>query len=1285
MANKEKYIFDVDAETSKAVSKLQQISQLMDKLNSVHMKGVGDYSTTNQKDMDKNMRSMRQLTKLYNEMDRDLTELQQKMRNMSDGIEMPVGATKEQRKEIENLKQAMVDQTETAINQQKKLQKEYDQSLRAYREFATFQQNYSKNFKSAFNSNDIFNLPSGSGSFDKAKGIMSTLADEADEVASKLNKVTDKIQEVNKLERRADSLSRRGAASKYLSYQQAQSFSKDYRTASQGYVNEREENMNSMTRIGQERKSLHEQVKEIQQNPAATDRDIDKKIALQQTIESMDKEMDARLELNRVLNRTIQNMESYNERLTRGNVEVKPERGTLSGMMYERAPAIGFAASGAFAGVFGSLYGQGASLNKGIRDDVVSIGQHTGMEGEQWREGIRDNALEAGLSNKLGFGGQDMLDFQQNYLSNNGFEGMDDLNSAMKNQAVFSRSTGVDSATTKDFFNSVYSTGAVSGTQSKDIQDAFIGAIKASGMEGREKDQLKALQGLLDGVSRGRTLTNDEVMNVMGMQSVLSQTGVRSLQGEQGAELMSNLNEGIRGGFNDAQTRLLFGQGTKYQGIEGRWELRKQMDKGISDPDNVRSLAGAAVGAMPGGSEAEQNEAFASIIENNLGVDITAEQAEGLMDAYRKGDLSQDNIDRVLNQDKETGKKEGDEKLSNYQNSHEAIDNQSEATTEKQATQLYDFGEALRVANSNLGGLNPALYASIIAVGAFTAALAASTLSLAGSSLLRGRVGKKFGGGGKGPKGGSPKGGGGGGVPPIVDARGNPIQSERKGWLGRTKDTVGGWFGRNGTDTPNVPKGPTPEGAPKGGFFSSVKDKAGGFFGAAKEKTGGFFNSAKEKVGGWFNKGGGGGTSGAVEGAAAGGLKGFLGKGGKILGKAALPLSLAIGAGEILSAEKGKKAEAIGSVGGGILGGMGGGAAAGAALGSVVPGLGTVIGGIGGSIVGGIAGSSLGGWIGSKFNGGEKKLETPEEIAEAKETMSKAFTIGEDKKEEKGTVKSQLERENTNTKDRAENKRLSNIGQERENLKLYETLLNRAEQILAQARSQNGIFGNGNASSTGTGGTGAATPVTGNSNSEKAWNFFAGKGMSEGAIAGIMGNLQQESQIDPTAPNGGLAQWLGPRRKDLNNYAKQTGGDVNSMETQLNFLWKELESGQYGSIDELNKLNPTEAAKYFEKHYEKAGKPMMEKRIGYANDWYNQYGNGKSPQAKTNAGTSSVNSNSSSNSSVKVNSNINVNVKGDEKASEKVKNSKELQSIADAVQNKIYGSMGFHAIETKRV
>ncbi|QIW88686.1 putative tail lysin 2 [Bacillus phage P59] len=1237
MANVEKYIFNVDAETSRATQKLQKINKLMSTIENIRWKGVDDYYTTNQKDMDKNMRSMSKLTRMYREMDRDLANIQQKMREMSDGVAIPEGATEKQKREIEELKRVMTDQAQSAIQQQRQLQSEYTKTLVAYREIASFQQNQSKNFKHVFSSNDLFNLPVDD--FERAKKVMKEMASETDGVSSKLKNVKSQIQDVNKLERRSESLSRRAQASNYMSHQQASSFRKDWFTVNQQYNNDRSGNLEEMTRIGQERTKISRQIKDIEENPQATQREIDKKIALQQTVQSMDDEMEARMELNRVLNRTIKNMEEYNDRVTKdGGVEVKPERGTFRGMVYERSPAIGLALGAAAGGIFGSLYQQGAQNNRAMRDDIVHIGQSSGIDSREWRTQIRDNALDEGIANRMGLTGQDMLAFQQNYLSNRGFSGMDDLNSAMRNQAIFQRSTGVDTETTKQFFDSVFSTGAVNGSQVTDIQDAFIGAIKQSGMEGREKDQLKALQGLLDTVGRGRAMTNAEVMNVMGLQSVLASSGNRALRGEQGGQLLANLNEGIRGAFNDPMARLAFGQGTEYQGLEGRFALREQMDKGISDAENIRVIG--RIAESYSNSKTGQNEAFASFVEERLGTDITAEQAGGLMDLYRQGALNDKNISGVLNQDKETGAAVGEEKLKAYQDSREATDAQSDAVTQKQATELYDLGEEVRAVNGAMGGLPPVIYATTAALVALSAAAIASAASFGGSALIRKVAGRRFRGGPGAPPtiGGSNAGGRGPG-------RGGPI------------------LGPDGRPLP-------PSGGPGGGGSGGAAGARGGIRG--------FFDNAKSRVGGWFGggtaaAGGAAAAEGAAGGAAGLGSKmgGFLKGAGNILSKAALPLAIGAGVLNVATAEKGEKGKAVGESAGGILGGLGAGAAAGAALGSVIPGVGTVIGGIGGGIIGGIGGSKLGGWIGGMFDGDNK--------AEAAELP----------KEEK-TVEKQLEKESTNTKAQAENKRGDNISQERENLKIYENLLNRAESLLNQARSQNGIFGSTTSGSAE--GTVAATPLSGSGNAEKIWNFFSEKGFSSSAIAGIMGNLQQESGLDPTAVNPtsgafGVGQWLGGRKTNLQNYAKETGGDMNSLETQLNFLWKELNGGdsttksildKNGGLSGLKNANVSRATELFEKAFERSGGDAMAKRQQYASDFYNKYG---TEQYKTNAGAAK----SSSGGEVRVNSNINVRVTGDDKVSEKVKDSKDLKQVASAIQSKVYGSMGYYSQETRRV
>jgi len=98
---------------------------------------------------------------------------------------------------------------------------------------------------------------------------------------------------------------------------------------------------------------------------------------------------------------------------------------------------------------------------------------------------------------------------------------------------------------------------------------------------------------------------------------------------------------------------------------------------------------------------------------------------------------------------------------------------------------------------------------------------------------------------------------------------------------------------------------------------------------------------------------------------------GLLRGGGKLLGRAAMPLALGMGALDV--AEGAAKGDAK-QIGGGV-GGVGGalaGAAAGAALGSVVPVIGTAFGGVVGSVIGGLGGDWLGRKVGGLFDDDEE-------------------------------------------------------------------------------------------------------------------------------------------------------------------------------------------------------------------------------------------------------------------------------------------------------------------------
>lgn len=84
------------------------------------------------------------------------------------------------------------------------------------------------------------------------------------------------------------------------------------------------------------------------------------------------------------------------------------------------------------------------------------------------------------------------------------------------------------------------------------------------------------------------------------------------------------------------------------------------------------------------------------------------------------------------------------------------------------------------------------------------------------------------------------------------------------------------------------------------------------------------------------------------------------------------------------------------------------------------------------------------------------------------------------------------------------------------------------------------------------------------------WDYLRDAGYSEIQTAAIIGNLYQESGLNPTRieSNGegiGLVQWSFGRKQNLKNYAKSKGTEWTDLTTQLEFLVKELESSQFYS------------------------------------------------------------------------------------------------------------------------
>jgi hypothetical protein len=142
------------------------------------------------------------------------------------------------------------------------------------------------------------------------------------------------------------------------------------------------------------------------------------------------------------------------------------------------------------------------------------------------------------------------------------------------------------------------------------------------------------------------------------------------------------------------------------------------------------------------------------------------------------------------------------------------------------------------------------------------------------------------------------------------------------------------------------------------------------------------------------------------------------------------------------------------------------------------------------------------------------------------------------------------------------------------------------------------------------------------SNEQTAFNYFVNRGMTKIRAAGIIGNLDQESGMDPTikqyggGPGRGIAQWSVGGRWDTyaqDNvvwYAANKDGGLSrwSLQAQLDFIWYELHNFSYYGFAQLHDATTIDQAVIaFQNGYEGCGDCNTAARESYAHDAYNRY------------------------------------------------------------------------------
>lgn len=123
------------------------------------------------------------------------------------------------------------------------------------------------------------------------------------------------------------------------------------------------------------------------------------------------------------------------------------------------------------------------------------------------------------------------------------------------------------------------------------------------------------------------------------------------------------------------------------------------------------------------------------------------------------------------------------------------------------------------------------------------------------------------------------------------------------------------------------------------------------------------------------------------------------------------------------------------------------------------------------------------------------------------------------------------------------------------------------------------------------------------------YDYFRQRGYSPAGAAGIVGNFQQESGLNPQESGGGLDQGQGARYHPGN------------LQQQLNGIYGELQGSEAHTARAIQHVSdPRQAALIFSKLFERPGVPMNEKRAQYAAEALRRYGGREVAHASAAAG-----------------------------------------------------------------
>lgn len=279
-----------------------------------------------------------------------------------------------------------------------------------------------------------------------------------------------------------------------------------------------------------------------------------------------------------------------------------------------------------FASMNLKSYGSNA-MNTAQSNNVTSMSTYgrLGIYGKDFAKGTKD-AYKIGAG--LGYNATDTIGLQDQLLRNTGFSTKDKLDTDTVALQRFSKAYNLDTNESMPMYSELVKRGGLGPGQAEEMSKVISTSIAKQGMEGRESEQVKAINQIFDVITSGKiNVTSQDLKTSAGLLDALGKQNA-ALKGEKGAQFLSKASSGLN---YDYKTLRMAGYGKNGNvGPEAAFETMKLLDEGFSNPELIKNIK-ESLPEMTGG---EPNSVFAKY---------------GLMDTLHLNATEAEEFNKLLN------------------------------------------------------------------------------------------------------------------------------------------------------------------------------------------------------------------------------------------------------------------------------------------------------------------------------------------------------------------------------------------------------------------------------------------------------------------------------------------------------------------------------------------------------------------------------------------------------------------------------------------------------------